>query len=128
MSHAIRRSEVKQRRCCCRGGNLFIDLGPSPVSQKYWTSLRAQHQHVTCAIVFFIASRALVFTNRTVVVLVDGTNGCDSDLLVVPHDQAIEIQTWLRLLFEWTASDQPFEILDCLSINCIAVEISAGRQ
>src|SRR5204863_6828798 len=85
MSHAIRRSEVKQRRYCCRGGNLFIDLGPSPVSQKHWTSLRAQHQHVTCAIVFFIASRALMFTNRAVVVLVDGTNGCDSDLLVVPH-------------------------------------------
>jgi len=41
---------------------------------------------VTRAIVFFVAARSFVFTNRAVVVLIDRGNSHDTDLLVVTHD------------------------------------------
>jgi hypothetical protein len=46
---------------------------------------------VACAIVFFVAACAFVFADRVVVVFVDGAAGDDADLLVLAHDQAVEV-------------------------------------
>src|SRR6185369_3060322 len=69
-----------------------------------------------------------MFANRAVVVFIDRGAGDDADLLVLTHDQAVEIEAWLAFFFEWRGGDQLFKILDCFSIDDVAVNVCVGRQ
>src|SRR6476620_5752007 len=71
----------------------FINFALRSVSEEHWSSLGPQDQHVTCAIVLFVTSCALVLADQIVVVIIDGAARHQSNLLVFPHYQAIQIKT-----------------------------------
>src|ERR1044071_1853379 len=48
-----------------------VDFTTAPISQKHWSSLGLEDQHVPSAIVFFVATRAFVLANDVLVVLID---------------------------------------------------------
>ena len=48
-----------------------IDFVFCPISQEHRTSLRAQHEDVSCAIVFLVTARALMLANNVMVVFLD---------------------------------------------------------
>src|SRR5215217_1313795 len=83
---------------------------------------------MTCAIVFFVAACSLMFTNRAVVVFVDRGAGDNADLLVVTHDEPVKIEGWLVLFFQRGGGDQFFKVLDCFSIDDVAVDVCVRRQ
>ena len=66
------------------------------ISQEHRPGLRAQHQDVSRAIIFLVAPRAFVFANDVAVVFIDRATGNDANLLVIAHDQAVEIEARLR--------------------------------
>ena len=90
--------------------------------------MRAQHEHVARAIVFLVASRSFVFSNRAVVVFVDGAGCDDADLFVVTHDQAVQIEARLSLFFQRAIGNQFFVILDGFAIHGVAMDVSTRRQ
>ena len=89
--------------------------------------MRAQHHNVTHAIVLFVAPSALVLANDVAVVLIDGTAGDDADLLVVAHDQAIEIETRCFFVLKRAFLDELFEVCERLRVHLIAVDRRAIR-
>src|SRR2546423_7441117 len=100
----------------------------SPISQKYWPSLRAQHENVTRAIVFLVRARAFMLANDVTVILIDRTTRDEANLLVPTPDQAVKIKTGLAFNFERTFLLQLLEIRSGLCINVIAVDWGAFGQ
>src|SRR6185369_9349802 len=128
VTNAVRSSQIVQRLRTDSRRHLAVDLRSGAIRQENRPGLRPQHQHVTRAIVFLVTTGALVFANRAVVVFVDGATSYDADLLVLAHDQTIKIKTRLGFLFQRTRGNQFLKVLDCLSIDGVAVQIRALRQ
>ena len=82
---------------------------------------------MTRAIVFFVTPSTLVLANDVAVVLIDGTAGDDADLLVVAHNQPIEIQTRGFFVLKRAFLDEVFEVCERLRVHFIAVDRGAIR-
>ena len=71
VTNVIVSDKVIERRIAReRFSNQPIDLFLRAISQKHRTGLRAQHEDMARAIIFFVATRALVLANCVLVVLI----------------------------------------------------------
>src|SRR5262245_49120579 len=91
MPHAVGGGEVKQRFVSGTPRGDVVHVSRRAVGQKYWSGLRAERKHMTRAVIFLVAPRALVFFDHVTVVLVERKAGSQAKLLVVAHSQSIEV-------------------------------------
>src|SRR2546423_13395157 len=69
-----------------------VDCVAPAVGEKDRAGLRANRNHVACAVVLFIFARALVLTNDVGVVLVYRTTSGKSGLFVIAHALAGDVK------------------------------------
>jgi hypothetical protein len=69
-----------------------------------------------------------VFTDHVVVVFIDRATSHDADLLVLAHDEPVEVQARFSLLLQRSFGDELLKIFNGFSINGVAVKIGSGRQ
>ena len=71
VAHAVGRFEVEERRGGCLLLRDAVDLGRCAVREEHRSGLRAERHHMTRAVVFLVAPRALVLLDHVAVVLVE---------------------------------------------------------
>ena len=70
MLNAICSGEVENGICHRRFHRHCVNVAFGSVSKEDGSGLRAQHEHMTSAIVLFIAASSLMFANQVLVILV----------------------------------------------------------
>ena len=125
--HAVRGGEIEQRVVARAPRRDVVHVSRRAICQKHRAGLRAEGEHVAGAVVFFVASRPLVFLDDVAVVFVHRKARRQPELLVIAHPQSIEIQR--GFVFEHERGVfQAREIVDGAIVDGGRVGVSVGGQ
>ena len=128
VAHFVWRDEVVERIGLGGLGDDRIDFSRGAIGQEDRTGLRANGQHVTRAIVFFVGPGLLVLLDQVAIVFIDREARCHARLHVRPHVEAVDVEAGFVFNDQRRLVLQPREVLRGQVVDRVAVGVRARGQ
>ncbi len=128
VAHAGIGDDVDFRRGRCHLGRQFINRGILLVGEEHRPGLGIERVHLAHAVVFLVGAGELVLADAVGVVIGHAGGGDEAGLLMIAHDQPVEVVAGGAVLLQHPFREHALEVFLALGVDLRVMGIGFGGQ